>query len=195
MINRLSGQRFNVPHLKALARLEVALAGLVLVLAIFAYNLRLQVQEAEANQASQDRRLMAIRDDLIFFDSHNDRGKLQEELIQLRSTPAPPSLPPHRVALSLGNRITEYAQSQELPLTGFDRVEFVTTLDETEYSAVKFTVTAVGDEKRLTGMLELLSEFPTAMVRTLEFIRPLPADEDARAGTWQMTLNVDVIYR
>ena len=80
-------------------------------------------------------------------------------------------------------------------MTGFDRVDFVTTLEETEYTAVKFTVTAVGDENRLTGMLELVSEFPTAMVRTLEFISPPARGEDAPAGAWEMTLNVDVIYR
>ena len=195
MINRLSGQKTTVSQLKSLVRLEVALAGLVLVLAWFAYNLYQQAQDAEENQASQDRRLSALRDDLVFFESNNDKEKLQEELRQLRSTPAPPSLPPHRVALSLGNRITEYAQNEKLPLTGFDRLDFVTTLEDTEYPAIKYTVTAVGDEKRLTGILQLLSEFPTAMVRTLEFIRPPPKGEATLAGAWEMKLNVDVIYR
>lgn len=195
MINRLSSQKIGFQQLKSLARLEVALAVLVLALGAFAYNLYQQAQEAQANQVTQDRRLAALEDDLIFFDSNNDKEKLQEELRQLRSTPAPPALPPYRVALSLGNRITEYAQSQDLPLTGFDRIDFSTTVDETEYSAVKFTVTVVGDEEQLTGMLELLSEFPTAMVRTLEFIRPLAGGEGARGSAWQMTFNVDVIYR
>ena len=198
MINRPAIQRVSFQKLRPLARLEVALAVFVLALAWFAYNLYQQAQEAEENQANQDRRLSALRDDLVLFESNNDKEKLQEELRQLESTPAPPSLPSYTGALSLGNTITEYAQSQKLPLTGFDRVDFVATLDEAEYPAVKFTVTAVGDEKRLTGMLELLNEFPTALVRTLEFIRPPPEGpegEDARAGAWEMKLNVDVFYR
>lgn len=195
MINRLSSQKITAQQLKSLARLEVVLAVLVLAVAVFAYNLYQQAEEAKENQATQDRRLAALRDDLIFFDRNNNQDTLQEELQQLRSTPAPSSLPPYRVALSLGTMITKYAQSQELPLTGFDRVDFVTTLEEKEYSVVKFTVSAVGDEQQLTGMLELLTEFPTAMVQSLEFIRPLASGANARSGSWQMTLNVDVIYR
>lgn len=195
MINHRSNQKSTVLQLKSLARLEVGLAGLVLVLAVFAYNLYQEAQDAQDEKAVQEHDLSVLRDDLFYFESNNDKEKLLEELGQLTSSPAPQSLPPYRVALSLGNAITEYARSEDLPLTGFDRLDFVTILEETEYSAIKFTVTAVGDEKRLTGMLDLLSAFPTANVRTLEFIRPLAVDEDARAGTWQMTLNVDVIYR
>ena len=195
MINRLSNQKIGIQQLKSLARLEVALAVLVLAIAAFAYNLYQQAQEAKENQVTQDRRLTALQDDLIFFESNNDKARLQEELKNLRSTPAPASLPNYRAALSLGNRITEYAQGQELPLTGFDREDFAVKLGETEYSAVKFTITAVGNEEQLTGMLELLKEFPTATVRTLNFVRPRTSAEDARSGNWQMTLNIDVIYR
>ena len=195
MISRPSNQKNTVHRLKSLARLEVALAALVLVLAAFAYHLYQQAQNAEESQATQDHKISTLRDDLVFFESNNDKEKLQEELRRLRSTPAPPSLPSQRVALSLGDAITEYAQSQKLPLTGYDRMVFVTTLGEAEYSAVKFTVTAAGNEERLTGMLQLLSGHPTAMVQTLEFIRPLVEGEKPRDGDWQMKLDVDVIYR
>lgn len=195
MISRPSNQKNTVHRLKSLARLEVALAALVLVLAAFAYHLYQQAQNAEESQATQDHKISTLRDDLVFFESNNDKEKLQEELRRLRSTPAPPSLPSQRVALSLGDAITEYAQSQKLPLTGYDRMVFVTNLGEAEYSAVKFTVTAVGNEERLTGMLQLLSGHPTAMVQTLEFIRPLVEGEKPRDGDWQMKLDVDVIYR
>ena len=195
MINRLSNQRNSVQQLKSLARLEVGLAGLVLVLAVFAYNLYQQAQEAQDNQAAQDHDISVLRDDLVYFENNNDKEKLLEELEQLRAMPKPVSLPGHGVALSLGNAITEYARRENLPLTGFDRVDFVTTVGEAEFSAVKFTITAVGDEKRLTGILQLLREFPTALVRTLEFIRPLAEGEETLAGAWKMTLNVDVIYR
>ena len=80
-------------------------------------------------------------------------------------------------------------------MTGFDRVDVAVKLGETEYSAVKFTITALGNEEQLTGMLELLKEFPSATVRTLNFVRPQTSAEDARSGNWQMTLNIDVIYR
>ncbi len=195
MIGRLSNPKNAVHRLKSLARLEVALTVLVLALATFAYHLYQQAQNAEDSRAAQDRKISTLKDDLIFFQSDNNKEKLREELRELRSTPAPPSLPSEQVALSLGSTITEYAQNQKLPLTGYDRMVFVTTLGEAEFSAVKFTVTAVGNEERLTGMLQLLSDHPTALVQTLEFIRPLVEGEEARDGDWRMKLDVDVIYR
>jgi len=168
---------------------------LVLGLAGYAYNLYQQARDAESSQAAQDRKLSTLRDDLVFFESDNDEEKLREELKALTSTPAPPSLPSEQVALSLGGAITEYAQDQKLPLTGYDRMVFLTTLGDAEYPAVKYTVTAVGGEEKLTGMLQLLSGHPTALVQTLEFIRPPDDGEEASGGHWRMKLDVDVIYR
>ena len=44
-------------------------------------------------------------------------------------------------------------------------------------------------------MLQLLKEFPTAKVRTLEFTRPPLPTEGNRERGWEMKLNMDVVYR
>ena len=195
MLSRLSNQKISVDQIRALIRLETALAALLLVLVYYGYDLYQKAGEAVENQATQDRRLSALRADLVVFETDNDKAKLQEELRALRAVEAPQALPSARVAAALGDTITEYAQSERLPLPGFEQVDIVSMIGEVEYPAVKFSITALGNEERLTGMLELLAEYPTAMVETLEFIRPLDEEGSSRPGAWEMNLVVNVIFR
>ena len=196
MIDRLKNQQITAGQLRALLRLESILVVLVLGLAYFAYQQYQQAQEATENREIQQQRLAAVRDDLVFFESSNDKQKLEEEMAQLRSIPLPLGLPNYQQALEVGRTITTFAQEHDLPLTGFDQVEVRLPLGEdTEFPALRYTIIVKGDEDGLTDLLQLLKQNPTAKVTTLEFTRPPPDAEGNRQPDWEMKLDMDVIYR
>ena len=196
MIERLKNQKITAGQFRALLTLEGILVVLILALGYFGYQQYQLAQEAAGNLETQERRLTALKDDLLFFESSNNQQQLEEELAQLRAIPLPQRLPGVRQALDVGREITVFAQEQGLPLTSFDRVEIKLKLGEDlEFPAQSYSIIVRGQEAGLIAMLQLLKEFPTAKVRTLEFTRPPTAAEGARERDWEMKLNLDVVYR
>ena len=196
MIERLKNQQISASQLRVLLRLEGILVVLVLVLAYLAYQQYQQAQEATENRETQQRRLEALRDDLVFFETNNDKQKLEEELVQVRNVLPEQGLPNYQQALAVGRTITNFAQEQNLPLTSFDQVQVLLTLaEDAAFPALRYTIIVRGDEDGLTAMLGLLKQSPTAKVTTLEFTRPRGGGEADRQTLWEMKLDMDVIYR
>ena len=93
--------------------------------------------------------------------------------------------------------LADYSNDLGLPLTGFERIDTVKAIGEKEFPAVAYSIVVRGDEEGLTGMLALFAQFPTALVRTVEFNRPV-VDEDAELNlvpAWEMKVELDIIYQ
>ena len=67
MIDRLKNQEISAAQFRVLLRLEAILVALVLVLAYFAYQQWQQAKETTDNRDTQQRRLAALQDDLVFL--------------------------------------------------------------------------------------------------------------------------------
>ena len=189
--------RSSSEQLKALRRPETVLAALVLLLAVYAYTLYQSAQEAEQAKTENAGGVTAATQKLIIFQRNNDRAKLLDRLAQVNAEPEPEVLPTYEDALALDDLITAYSDDLGLPLTGFERIDTLKTIGEREFPAVSYSIVVRGDEQGLTGMLGLLEQFPTALVRTVEFNRPL-VDEDVDQSTvpaWEMILELDIVYQ
>lgn len=189
--------RSSSEQLKALRRPETLLALLLLVMAVYAYTLYQSAQAAQQSKEELDTKTGVATQNLINYRQNNDRASLQEELEQVQAEPEPKFLPAYEDALALDTLVTTYSDDLDLPLTGFERVDTVQTIGDSEFPAVSYLIVVRGDEEGLTGMLSLLNRFPTALLRTVEFNRPVVDEEDEQATVpaWEMKLELDIIYR
>ena len=179
----------TLERLRPLLRIEVAIAVVILVVAAIWYNQSQDVSDAQDRESSLDAKLRAARADLRIQNSNDDANELRDEIARLESEQRPLSLPSRDEAMRLGQEILFYADAQQLNLPVFGREESVATLGDQDYTSIRYSLAAQGSTESLAGVLQLLRDFPTAIVQTLNFIRPPEG-----LNSWEMTLELDVFY-
>ena len=82
-----------------------------------------------------------------------------------------------------------YAASQGLSFTTFDKLDTSVSIGETAYPSLRHSLEAQGTGEAHIGLLQLISELPTAKVLDLVFTR------SGNPAEWHMRLEMDVFYR
>ena len=183
-------QFFAAEQLKALVRPEVILLLLAVFLGVAWLYFNQQTGDAEEEKTVIDRNLRAARDDLFFWEDNYNLDMLQTELDELRATPLLEALPSLQDVLQFRSQMVTYAAEQDLLLNTFEFSETSTTLEQGEYSTIRFSMIANGELVDLVGSLELLGDFPTSAVQVMRLVRGFE-EEDG----WDMSLELDVFYR
>lgn len=183
-------QFFATDQLKALARPEVVLLLLVVVLGAAWLYFNQQTGDAEEEKTAIERNLRAARDDLFFWEDNYNLDLLQAELEELRATPPLEALPSRQEVMQFRSRMVNYAAEKDLLLNTFELSETSTALGQGEYSTIRFSMIVNGELVDLVGSLELLTGFPTSAVQVLRLVRAFE-EEDG----WDMSLELDVFYQ
>ena len=118
-----------------------------------------------------------------------------EEQIRALEESVPSELgpfPSKSFAQELSIRLTEYVATpdREVRVNSFVvNQEGTLTLSDTEYPTISYDIEARGPKNSLIGALDLLDEYPTAVVHRLDFNISLE-DPDM----WGLGLTLDVVY-
>ena len=187
-------QRITLQQLVALLRradrLALILGLLAVVAAYYGFSQYREAGEARDKLASIESRFQVVEDDLVYLRDNDETPFLQQNLEVERSKPEPQSLPSKDEAAKFSSAIVSYAADLELPLSTFERSEMSMLIGETEFPSIHHSMETQGNTVALIGMLQLVSEFPTAKVLDLVINR----FEDSQTE-WTMGLELDVFYR
>ena len=184
----LSFRQLGVFLLRA-DRLVLALTLAVIVASYFGYTLYIGATETREELASLEGRFTVVDDDLAYLEANDETASLQERLDAERAKPQPQALPSQAAVREFSNALFGYAAAQGLSFTTFDKIETSVSIGDTAYSSLRHSLEAQGTGEAQTGLLQLISEFPTAKVLDLAFTRA------GNPAEWHMRLEMDVFYR
>ena len=180
----------SLERLRPLLRMETAVVVAILIVVVAWYTQSQKTEESRTADATVERSLKAVRQDLVVWDTNNDPDVLREELTVLESVDQGPlALPSREDASQFRIQILNFAEVQGFSLPAFDQAESVASLGEQEYLAIRYSIAARGSSSALVGALSLLQDFPTAAIQRLDFVRP-PEDVES----WDMNLELDVFF-
>ena len=167
-------------------RLVLALTLAVLVTGYFGYTEYVGATETREELSSLQGRVKVVDDDLAYFEANDETASLQARLDSERAKPQPQSLPSQAAVREFSNSLLGY---QGLSFNTFDKVDTSVSIGETAYPSFRHSLEAQGSGEAQTGLLQLISEFPTAKVLDLVFTRA------GNPAEWHMRLEMDVFYR
>lgn len=176
-------------RLRPLLRIEAGILAAILVAAVAWFSFNQQVDKSRQQASALDEKLRAAREDLSFLTDDAQRPTLEAKLRGLQSAPGITALPAREAVSAFGDMVIGYVNEQGLRLPIFGKSETTATVGETQYPAIRYSMSAQGEADAIVGLLELLRGFPTAAVRTLDFVRIVGEPE-----SWEMSLDLDLLY-
>ena len=179
-----------VTLLRRADRVALILGLVAVVAAYYGFTQYREVGEARDKLSSIESRVQVVEDDLAYLRDSDEAAFLQQNLEEERSKPEPQGLPPKVEAQEFSSAIVSYAAALELPLSTFERSEVSVLISEVEYPSIRHSMEAQGHSVALIGLLQLVSEFPTAKVLELEINRV-----EGSQTLWTLEMVLDVFYR
>ena len=170
-------------------RLTLILGLVILIVAYAGFNQYKKATAAQEELSSLTGRIQVVQDDLAYFQANDETAALRQKLETERSKSPPQALPTQSAAREFSAKILSYAAEKGLPWTTFDRVDVSVPIGTKEFNSSHHSLEAQGSGDALSGLLQLVSEFPTAKVLELSFTR------GSDRSQWQMTMEMDVFYR
>ena len=167
----------------------LALTLAVLVTSYFGYTEYVGVTETREELSSLEGRFKVLEDDLAYLEANDETDSLQARLAVERAKPQPQALPSQVDVQDFSNALFGYAATQGLSFSTFDKVDTSVSIGDTSYPSLRHSLEAQGTGAAQTGLLQLISEFPTAKVLDLVFTRA------GNPAEWHMRLELDVFYR
>ena len=148
-----------------------------------------QVSNTREELSSLEGRFKVLEDDLAYLEANDETDSLQARLAVERAKPQPQALPSQVDVQDFSNALFGYAATQGLSFSTFDKVDTSVSIGDTSYPSLRHSLEAQGTGAAQTGLLQLISEFPTAKVLDLVFTRA------GNPAEWHMRLELDVFYR
>jgi len=170
-------------------RLILVLGLVILVVAYVGYNQYRETTAAQEELATLTSRIRVIQDDLAYLQANDQTAALRGQLEGERSKSQPQALPTRPAAREFSEKVVNFAAENGLPFNTFDRVDASVPIGTKEFSSLHHSLEVQGSGEALSGLLQLVNEFPTAKVLELSFTRA------GDRSQWQMTLEMDVFYR
>ena len=189
-MNQRITPRLLITWLRRADRLALILGLIAVLAAYYGYSQYREVGKAREKLASIESRFQVVEDDLAYFRDNDETPFLHQSLEEERSKPEPQSLPTKDEAGEFSSAMVSYAAALELPLSTFERSEKSVLIGETGFPSIHHTMEAQGNTIALIGLLQLVSEFPTAKVLELEIDRV-----EGSQTQWTMGMELDVFYR
>ena len=172
-----------------LDRISLILGLTIFISTYYGYSQYQQAGEMGDELDALEKRFQVVQDDLDYLEANDETAALNATLEREKAQPQPLSLPTRDQAQVFSADIVAYAAGQQLPLTTFDRTETLVPVGDKEFPTLHHSVQAEGSRDTLTGILQLVGEFPSAKVRDLVFSR-VGGGQDQ----WLMAMELDVIY-
>ena len=186
-------QRITLQQLVTLLRQGDRVARILglaaVVVAYYGFTQYQEVGEARDRLSSIESRVQVVEDDLVYLRDSDEATFLRQNLEVERSKPEPQSLPSKEEAGEFSSDMISYAGDQELTLGTFERSDESVLIGETEFPSIHHSMEAQGNAVALIGLLQLVSEFPTAKVLDLAINRV-----EGSQTEWTMGFELDVFY-
>lgn len=170
-------------------RISLILGLTIFIATYYGYSQYQQAGQMRDERDALEKRLQVLQDDLAYLEANDETAALIATLDSEKEQPEPPSLPTLDQAQVFSADVVAYAAGQQLPLTTFDRTETLVPVGDKEFPTIRHSVEAEGSTDALTGLLQLVGEFPSAQVRDLVLSR-IGGGPDQ----WLMVMELDVIY-
>ena len=170
-------------------RMVLALIIAVLITGYFGYTKYVGASEASEELVSLEGRFTVVDDDLAYLEANDETTSLQARLDAERAKPQPQTIPSLAAVGEFSNALVEYAAAQGLSFTTFDKTDTPVSIGDAAYQSLHHSLEAQGTGEAQTGLLQLISEFPTAKIQDLVFTRA------GNPAEWHMRLEMDVFYR
>ena len=170
-------------------RISLILGLTIFIATYYGYSQYQQAGEVGDELDALEKRFQVVEDDLAYLEANDETAALNATLDREKAQPVPLSLPTRDQAQVFSADVVAYAAGQQLPLTTFDRTETSVPVGDKEYPTIRHSVEAAGSRDALTGILQLIGEFPSAKIRDLVFSR-VGGGQDQ----WLMVMELDVIY-
>ncbi len=158
----------------------------VLAAGYFGYTKYIGASEAREELATLEGRFTVVDDDLAYLEANDETASLQARLNSERAKPQPQALPSQAAVGEFSNTLLAF---QGLAFPTFDKIGTSVSIGDTAYPSLRHSLEAQGTGEAHTGLLVLISEFPTAKVLDLVFTRA------GNPAEWHMRLEMDVFYR
>ncbi|MCI0780006.1 MAG: hypothetical protein J4O03_02325 [Chloroflexi bacterium] len=175
--------------LRRVDRLSLILGLTIFIATYYGYSQYQLAGEMGEELDALERRFQVVQDDLAYLEANDETAALNATLEREKAQPQPVSLPTRDQAQVFSADIVAYAAGQQLPLTTFDRIETLVPVGKQEFPTLHHSVQTEGSREALTGILQLIGEFPSARVLDLVFSR-VGGGQDR----WLMAMELDVIY-
>ena len=167
-------------------RVETVFMALVVVLALFAlvsiFRNAAVSSEAQSLEERVSRAISAFRT----IQDESDFDALQARLETLQSEPLPDTFPSRTEALALDAAFFAVAGDLGVEIASFDTIDGSFPVGDTQFLAVNYSMEAAGTQAAVAGLLQLLEDFPTALIDELSLTR--------NGDVWSLVLALAVVY-
>jgi hypothetical protein len=170
-------------------RLVLALVIAVLAAGGYGYTQYVEATESKDELASLEGRFTVVDDDLAYLEANDETTSLQARLNTERAKPQPQALPSPAAVGEFSSALLRFGAEQGLSFPTFDKIDTSVSIGDTAYPSLRHSVETQGTGEAQTGLLQLISDFPTAKVLDLVFTRA------GNPSEWHMRLEMDVFYR
>ena len=178
--------RLRAFNWRSLRGVEGVLIGLVVVLALFALVSIFRNASASSDVRSLEDRIDRASASLRSIEESSDIAGLQSRLERLRTIPRPRPLPTKLNVLTIDAALFARAADLGVGVTSFNSLDAPVEIEGSSFSALSYAVQASGSPDALTGLMRLLEEYPTAVVRELTLTN--------ESGGWTAGLTLAVVY-
>ena len=178
--------RLRAFNWRSLRGVEGVLIGLVVVLALFALVSIFRNASASSDVRSLEDRIDRASASLRSIEESSDIAGLQSRLERLRTIPRPRPLPTKLNVLTIDAALFARAADLGVGVTSFNSLDAPVETEGSSFSALSYAVQASGSPDALTGLMRLLEEYPTAVVRELTLTN--------ESGGWTAGLTLAVVY-
>jgi len=175
--------------LRRVDRLSLILGLTIFIATYYGYTQYQLAGEMGEELDALERRFQVVQDDLAYLEANDETAALNATLEREKAQPQPLSLPTRNQAQVFRADIIAYAAAQQLTFSTFDRTETLVPVGNQEFPSLHHTLEGEGSRDALTGILQLVGEFPSAKVLDLVFSR-VGGGQDR----WLMAMELDVIY-
>ena len=176
-----------INNLRRYLRPEPILLLLVVLVAVGMFYLTRESNSVEDERIKMNTQMLETEAGMIRLE--DDKLVLESELGTIESEISPLMFPSRDVALELSGKLARYIDDNNLQVSAFDSNQTVASLNNASFEAVNFSLIAQGPPESLIGILALIDDTPTGIVRKLDLTRTSDV-----LNTWTLSLGLVVIY-
>ena len=176
-----------ISDLRRYLRPEPVLLLLVVLCAAGMFYLTRESNSVEEEQKQTNTQKLQTETGMIRLE--DDKFLLETKLGTMESEISPLIFPSRDVALELSGKLARYLDDNNLQVSAFDSNQTVELLNNASFEAVNFSLIAQGPPESLIGILAIIDDTPTGIVRTLDLTRTSDV-----LDTWTLSLGLVVVY-
>lgn len=178
---------FRSIRLSSFRRVETVIFGVALLFVAAAILFAAKGNGVESEIEALDGRVARASTSLRTLQEESNIEGLETQLAALQAVPVIDSLPTELRALQLDSAVFDRASRVDATITGFTSRAGTILLAGEELATLEYVIQAQGPEPALTGLLRVLEDFPSSVVRDLDYT--------IQGKDWSFILTIAVVHQ